>query len=58
MRARSALAAVNADLVLTAKATVALAVGRLVTDHRFSDLIRAWRIVTARQPRSPPVDHW
>jgi glycosyltransferase involved in cell wall biosynthesis len=46
--ARGALAAVNADLVLTAKATVALAVGRLDAEHRFSDLIRAWRIVTAR----------
>ncbi len=50
--ARTALAAVNADLVLTAKATVTLAVGRLDTDHRFSDLIRAWRIVTARQPEA------
>ncbi|HEY2412217.1 MAG TPA: glycosyltransferase family 4 protein [Pirellulaceae bacterium] len=50
--ARAALAAVNADLVLTAKATVALAVGRLDAEHRFSDLIRAWRIVTARQPEA------
>jgi glycosyltransferase involved in cell wall biosynthesis len=50
--ARVALAAVNADLVLTAKATVALAVGRLDAEHRFADLIRAWRIVTARQPEA------
>jgi glycosyltransferase involved in cell wall biosynthesis len=50
--ARAALAAVNADLVLTAKAAVALALGRLDAEHRFSDLIRAWRIVTARQPEA------
>jgi glycosyltransferase involved in cell wall biosynthesis len=50
--ARASLAAVNADLVLTAKATVALAVGRLDAAHCFSDLIRAWRIVTARQPEA------
>jgi glycosyltransferase involved in cell wall biosynthesis len=50
--ARATLAAVNADLVLSPKATVALAVGRLDEQHRFSDLIRAWRIVTARQPEA------
>src|SRR6478609_2314502 len=37
--ARAALAGVNADLVLTPNATVALAIGRLDTAHRFGDLI-------------------
>jgi len=48
--ARTSLAGVNADLVVTAKTIVALAVGRLDEAHRFGDLVRAWRIVTARQP--------
>jgi glycosyltransferase involved in cell wall biosynthesis len=50
--ARAAVAAVNADLVVTANATVALAVGRLDATHRFGDLIRAWRIVTAHKPEA------
>lgn len=48
--ARTALASVNADLVVTGKTIVALAVGRLDEAHRFGDLVRAWRIVSARQP--------
>ena len=47
--ARAALAAVNYDLATTEKACVALAIGRLDEAHRFGDLIRAWRIVTARR---------
>src|SRR5439155_7660852 len=43
--ARAALAATNYDLVTTANAQVALAVGRLDATHRFGDLVRAWRIV-------------
>lgn len=50
--ARAALAAVNADLVLASNAIVALAVGRFDNTHRFGDLIRAWRIVTARKPEA------
>ncbi len=50
--ARAALAAVNADLVVTANAVIALAVGRLDATHRFGDLIRAWRIVTASKPEA------
>jgi 1,2-diacylglycerol 3-alpha-glucosyltransferase len=48
-QARASLAAVNYDLVTTSTAPVALAIGRLDTEHRFGDLIRAWRIVTARR---------
>jgi glycosyltransferase involved in cell wall biosynthesis len=48
--ARTALATVNADLVVTAKTTVALAVGRLDEEHQFGDLVRAWRIITAQRP--------
>jgi glycosyltransferase involved in cell wall biosynthesis len=48
--ARAALSAVNADLVTAPGAAVALAVGRLDAAHRFGDLVRAWRIVTARRP--------
>jgi glycosyltransferase involved in cell wall biosynthesis len=50
--ARSALAAANYDLVTTEASFVALAVGRLDADHRFGDLVRAWRIVTARRPEA------
>jgi glycosyltransferase involved in cell wall biosynthesis len=46
--ARFALAAANYDLVTTANAQVAVAVGRLDTAQRFGDLVRAWRIVAAR----------
>ena len=47
--ARAALAAANYDLVTANNAQVALAVGRLDAAHRFGDLVRAWRIVTARR---------
>jgi len=46
---RAALAAVNYDLVTTATAPVALAVGRLDEPHQLGDLVRAWRIVGARR---------
>jgi glycosyltransferase involved in cell wall biosynthesis len=49
---RAAVAAVNYDLVTTANTQVALAVGRLDEAHRFGDLVRAWRIVTARRPEA------
>jgi glycosyltransferase involved in cell wall biosynthesis len=49
-QARAALAAVNADLVTAPGAPVALAIGRLDAEHRAGDLVRAWRIVTARWP--------
>jgi glycosyltransferase involved in cell wall biosynthesis len=47
--ARTALATANYDLVTANHAQVALAVGRLDAAHRFGDLVRAWRIVTARR---------
>jgi glycosyltransferase involved in cell wall biosynthesis len=47
--ARAALAGANYDLVTANNAQVALAVGRLDAAHRFGDLVRAWRIVTARR---------
>jgi glycosyltransferase involved in cell wall biosynthesis len=47
--ARMALASANYDLVTTANTQIALAVGRLDAAHRFGDLVRAWRIVTARR---------
>jgi glycosyltransferase involved in cell wall biosynthesis len=47
--ARAALATANYDLVTTDSTAVALAVGRLDAEHRFGDLIRAWRIVAARR---------
>lgn len=50
--AKTALAAANYDLVTTANSQVALAVGRLDASHRFGDLVRAWRIVTARRPEA------
>lgn len=50
--ARAALAAVNYDLATTENACVALACGHLDPRHRFSDLVRAWRIVTARRSES------
>ena len=50
--ARAALAAVNYDLATTANTQVALAIGRLDVEHRFGDLVRAWRIVTARRPEA------
>jgi glycosyltransferase involved in cell wall biosynthesis len=43
------LAATNYDLATTSTAPVALAAGRLDAEHRFGDLVRAWRIVTARK---------
>jgi glycosyltransferase involved in cell wall biosynthesis len=49
---RAALVTANYDLLTTGKAYVALAVGRLDADHRFGDLVRAWRIVTARHPEA------
>ena len=50
--ARLALAAVNYDLATTPNSLVALAIGRLEASQRFGDLIRAWRIVTARRPEA------
>jgi glycosyltransferase involved in cell wall biosynthesis len=50
--ARAALAAANYDLVTTANTQVALAMGRLEPSNRFGDLVRAWRIVTARKPEA------
>jgi glycosyltransferase involved in cell wall biosynthesis len=47
--ARAALAAANYDLVATPNAPVALAAARLDADQQLSDLVRAWRIVTARR---------
>jgi len=47
--ARAALATANYDLVTASNAQVALAVGHLDAAHRFGDLVRAWRIVTARR---------
>jgi glycosyltransferase involved in cell wall biosynthesis len=47
--ARASLAAVNYDLVTTANTQVTLAVGRLDSTHSLGDLVRAWRIVTARR---------
>jgi glycosyltransferase involved in cell wall biosynthesis len=38
--------------VTTTNSIVALAVGRLDEAHHFGDLIRAWRIVTARRPEA------
>jgi glycosyltransferase involved in cell wall biosynthesis len=46
---RAALAAMNYDLATTSTAPVALAAGRLDAEHRFGDLVRAWRIVSARR---------
>jgi glycosyltransferase involved in cell wall biosynthesis len=45
--ARESLGLVNHDLITTDITPVALAVGRLDPEQRFSDLVRAWRIVTA-----------
>jgi glycosyltransferase involved in cell wall biosynthesis len=50
--ARLALATANYDLATTANAQVALAIGRLDAAHQFGDLVRAWRIVTARRPEA------
>jgi len=50
--ARAAVAAANYDLMTTANTQVALAVGRLDVAHCFGDLVRAWRIVTARRPEA------
>ena len=47
--ARAALATANYDLVTTDSTAVAIAVGRLDAEHRFGDLVRAWRIVAARR---------
>jgi glycosyltransferase involved in cell wall biosynthesis len=50
--ARAALVAANHDLLTTASTRVAVAVGRLEAASRFGDLVRAWRIVTARHPHA------
>jgi glycosyltransferase involved in cell wall biosynthesis len=50
--ARAAVTAANYDLVTTANTQVAMAIGRLDAAHRFGDLVRAWRIVTARRPEA------
>jgi glycosyltransferase involved in cell wall biosynthesis len=50
--ARAALAAANYDLVTTESTKIALAVGRLGPEHRFGDLVKAWRIVTAHKPEA------
>jgi len=50
--ARTALAGVNSDLITTDGTPLGLAMGRLDADHRFSDLVRAWRIVTANRPEA------
>jgi len=49
---RGALAAVNADLVVGPHSIVVLAAGRLDEAQRFGDLVRAWRIVTAKKPEA------
>ena len=50
--ARAALASVNSDLITTDATPLGLAIGRLDAEHRFGDLVRAWRIVTANRPES------
>lgn len=50
--ARTALAGVNSDLITTDATPVGLAIGRLDAEHRFGDLVRAWRIVTANRPEA------
>ena len=50
--ARMALAGVNSDLVTTDATPLGLAIGRLDGEHRFGDLVRAWRIVTANRPEA------
>jgi glycosyltransferase involved in cell wall biosynthesis len=50
--ARASLAAANYDLMTANNAQVALAVGHLAAAQRFGDLVRAWRIVTARRPET------
>jgi glycosyltransferase involved in cell wall biosynthesis len=50
--ARMALAGVNSDLITTDDTPLGLAVGRLDAEHRFGDLVRAWRIVTANRPEA------
>jgi glycosyltransferase involved in cell wall biosynthesis len=50
--ARASLAAANYDLVTASNAQVALSVGHLDAAQRFGDLVRAWRIVTARRPEA------
>jgi glycosyltransferase involved in cell wall biosynthesis len=50
--ARAAVAGANYDLTTTANTQVALAVGRLDAASRFGDLVRAWRIVSARRPEA------
>jgi glycosyltransferase involved in cell wall biosynthesis len=49
---REALATVNSDLITTDATPIGLAAGRLDAEHRFGDLIRAWRIVTANRPEA------
>jgi glycosyltransferase involved in cell wall biosynthesis len=50
--ARVALTTANYDLATTANAQVTVAIGRLTPDERMGDLVRAWRIVTARRPEA------
>ena len=50
--AREALAAANYDLATTANTQIALTIGRLDAANQFGDLVRAWRIVTARKPEA------
>jgi glycosyltransferase involved in cell wall biosynthesis len=50
--ARASVVTANHDLLTTANTHVSLAVGRLEPSQRFGDLVRAWRIVTARQPQA------
>jgi glycosyltransferase involved in cell wall biosynthesis len=50
--ARAALVSANHDLLTTASTRVALAIGRLDATARLGDLVRAWRIVTARHPHA------
>lgn len=47
--ARESLGTTNHDLIATDITPIALAVGRLDERSRFGDLVRAWRIVTARR---------
>ena len=50
--AREALASINSDLITTDATPIGLAIGRLDAEHRFGDLVRAWRVVTANRPEA------
>jgi glycosyltransferase involved in cell wall biosynthesis len=50
--ARAALAGVNSDLITSDATPIGLAIGRLDDEHCFGDLVRAWRIVTAKRPEA------